>query len=771
MSRATNWSDQAWRGTTGRAPAARPSLKRRRAQAEERAHGPRAQRARLILLVVAVGAGLLAILGRCAHLQVIRAPELLDQARAQQERTITLDPLRGPILDRNGKELAVSLDVDSVFAAPAEVDDPAAAARRLSAVVGVPASELRERLSSDRHFVWIKRKITPDIRKRLESLKIRGIGFVRESRRYYPKRALAAHLVGACGMDNQGLDGLEFMYDGAIRGTPGRLVALRDGRGGRVLDRELKEPTPGFGLSLTVDEVIQYTVERALDEAMAATRAEGATVVVLRPQTGEVLALASRPTFDPNAYADARESARRNRATTDYYEPGSTFKVVTAAAALDAGRVHPKEIIWCENGSIVVAKHRFKEDRLPYGNLTFTEVLAKSSNVGAIKVASRLRPEEFISYIKGFGFGRKSGIDLPGESPGMLRDVSEWSGLSQASLAMGQEIGVTTLQLAAMMGAVANDGVWMPPRIVQALLPAPGGRAPVPIGDAPSPSLSDLGRTPAEDAGPPADGSSRTGGAATASRRVISETTARALRAMLQMVTIEGTGKAASVPGYTVGGKTGTAQKVDQSGRYAHGKYVSWFAGFVPAGRPALVIVVMVDEPRGAKFHGGDVAAPVFSRIAQPMLMYLKVPPDHEDPLVFDRSLQASVAADDDAAPGDDADPGAARRPQRVSTAAAGLVVAAVSRNRGSAAGSDRDDETGAVHASIVGLAARLQARTDGGAEVMPDLVGLSLRQANETLASRGLVCRNDKKGLRVTRQDPDPGASVASGSSCLVIY
>src|SRR5213594_1024155 len=654
MSRATNWSDQAWRGTTGRAPAARPSLKRRRAQAEERAHGPRAQRARLILLVLAVGAGLLAILGRCAHLQVIRAPELLDQARAQQERTITLDPLRGPILDRNGKELAVSLDVDSVFAAPAEVDDPAVAARRLSAVVGVSASELRERLSSDRHFVWIKRKITPDTRKRLESLKIRGIGFVRESRRYYPKRTLAAHLVGACGMDNQGLDGLEFMYDGAIRGTPGRLVALRDGRGGRVLDRELKEPTPGFGLSLTVDEVIQYTVERALDEAMAATGAEGATVIVVRPQTGEILALASRPVFDPNAYADARDSSRRNRATTDYYEPGSTFKVVTAAAALDAGRVHPNEVIWCENGSIVVARHRFKEDRLPYGNLTFTEVLAKSSNVGAIKVAQRLRPEEFIDYIRGFGFGRKTGIDLPGESPGMLRDLPEWSGLSQASIAMGQEIGVTTLQLAAMMGAVANDGVWMPPRIVRTLLPAQGGRAPVPAGDAVSKSQADLGGSPADDSDARGDGSAGAGAASTGERRVITAQTARALRAMLQTVTTEGTGKAASVPGYTVGGKTGTAQKVDASGHYAHGRYVSWFAGFVPANRPALAIVVMVDEPKGPKFHGGDVAAPVFSRIAQQTLNYLKVRPDHEDPLVFDRSLLASSGSDGGDREGDD---------------------------------------------------------------------------------------------------------------------
>src|SRR5438094_3989780 len=234
---------------------------RRRARGDGRTHTPRALRARLILLVVAVGAGLLAILGRCAHLQVVRAAELLDQARSQQEKTITLDPPRGPILDRNGRELAVSLDVDSAFAEPGEVEDPAGAARRLAPVVGVPASELNSRLASDRRFVWIKRKIAPDLRKRIESLKIRGVGFVRESRRYYPKRTLAAHLVGACGMDNQGLDGLEFMYDGAIRGAPGRLVSLRDGRGGRVLDREQKDPTPGYGLSLTADEVIQYTGE------------------------------------------------------------------------------------------------------------------------------------------------------------------------------------------------------------------------------------------------------------------------------------------------------------------------------------------------------------------------------------------------------------------------------------------------------------------------------------------------------------------------------
>ncbi|PYT10635.1 MAG: hypothetical protein DMF51_17910 [Acidobacteria bacterium] len=747
---------------------------RRSARRSADGQGARSQRARLVLLVAAVAVGLLAIFGRCAHLQIIRAPELLDQARSQQEKTITLDPLRGPIVDRNGKELAVSLDVDSVFAEPAEVDDAATAARRLAPLAGVPATELRERLSSDRHFVWIKRKVTPDLRRRIEALKIRGIGFVRESRRYYPKRALAAHLIGACGMDNRGLDGLEFMYDSAIRGTPGRMVALQDGRGGRVLDREQKEPAPGFGLQLNVDEVIQYSVERALDDVMTETRADGATVVVLRPQTGEVLALASRPVFDPNAYADAHEGTRRDRATTDYYEPGSTFKVVTAAAALDAGRVHPNEVIWCENGSIVVARHRFKEDRLPYGNLTFTEVLAKSSNVGAIKVAQRLRPEEFIDYIRGFGFGRKTGIDLPGESPGILRDVSAWSGLSQASMAMGQEIGVTTLQLAAMVGAIANDGVWIRPRVVQALLPAQGSRAPVRLD--PRPAQADVGGDTSTDGTGGTDGTAnsadRNGGAAAApeSRRVISAQTARALRSMLQMVTIEGTGKAASVPGYTVGGKTGTAQKVDASGRYARGRYVSWFAGFVPANQPALAIVVMVDEPKGPKFHGGDVAAPAFSRIAQQTLTYLKVRPDHEDPLVFDRSLLASSGSDGGDREGDDSRGGdllpAVRRARGRGIGA--VAVAAVHRSgrRGAIGDSGGSD---AVHASLGDLT--LAPRPSGMAPAMPELVGLSIRQASETLAAAGIVCRSDKRGDKVTRQEPGPGTPVTMATPCAVIY
>lgn len=715
------------------APHARAS--RRRGRDEMPVPTSQSRRARLVLLVAIVALGLVSVGARCAHLQLVRASALLEQARSQQEKAITLDPHRGPILDRNGKELALSLAVDSIFADPTEVGDAAAgAARRLAPVLALKAAEVRERLEDDRHFVWLKRKVTPDVRRRVEALGIKGIGFVRESRRYYPKRGLAAHVLGACGMDNQGLAGLEFAYDTAIQGTPGRIQFLRDGRGGRVLDRSRVDPVAGTGLVLTLDEVIQHIADRELDTAMTEFSPVGASVVVLRPQTGEVLALASRPGFDPNGYSEAREESRRNRAVSDYYEPGSTFKVVTAAAALDAGRVRPNEVIWCENGSIVVGKHRFKEDRLPYGNLTFTEVLAKSSNVGAIKVAARLRGQEFLGYIRAFGFGRKSGIELPGESPGMLREVADWSGLSQASIAMGQEIGATPLQLATAMGAIANDGVYVKPFVVGATIDPRGRRLPA------RPALADT------------------------SRRVIDAATARALRRMLQSVTIDGTGKAAAVPGYTVGGKTGTAQKIDASGHYSHGRYVSWFAGFVPAEDPALVIVVMVDEPRGPKFHGGDVAAPVFARVALPTLQYLAVPTDGEVPLLFDRAVQASLHDRHLPRGGERALP-AVRISQRP----------VVARDRRPAPGRSTEVAAASLASLSMPSLTREQARAAHQADTdsppaMPEVNGLSLRQASEALAAAGLVCRTERSGSHVIRQEPDPGVPV-SGGRCAIFF
>jgi cell division protein FtsI (penicillin-binding protein 3) len=703
----------------------------------------RARRARLALLAAAVAFGFAALALRCLDLQVLRAASLVSLANAQHDREITLDPRRGPILDRNGNELAMSLEVDSVYADPSEIEDAGAAARRLAPVLGMKPGELKEKLDSDRRFVWLRRKIDPDLRKRVESLDLRGVAFVRESKRYYPKQDLAAHMVGSCGLDNQGLAGLEYAFNERFTGTPGRLEFLRDGRGRSVLDRSRVDPVPGDGMQLTIDENVQHIAERELDQAMKETNADGATIVVLRPQTGEVLALANRPGFDPNDFGKASESARHDRAVSDFYEPGSTFKVITAAAALDAGKVRPNEVIYCENGSYFVARHRFHEDRLPFGDLTFTDVLAKSSNIGTIKVAQRMSSPAFLDAIRRFGFGRSTALELPGESPGLLEKLNHWSGLSHASIAMGQEIGVTPIQLAAALGAIANDGVYNPPHVIASFLSPDGSRK------APERDPDDV------------------------PHRAVSADTARTLRQMLMSVTTDGTGKAAQVSGYTTGGKTGTAQKIDPATRrYMHGKYVAWFAGFVPAASPALVLVVMVDEPRGAKTHGGEVAAPVFSRVAEPVLRYLGVPPDRDGTLVIDPSLRAAA-------------------PQGDRAVAATLRLRAAGPDR--AVGPDRPaapDRAGAagrapssataphpplpVRASVLPMPLTVSRQTEGGDngfQTMPDLTGLSLRQATEALAGLGLSCSSQRGGPRVARQTPEPGAPIVPGTRCTVFY
>ena len=706
----------------------------------------RARRERLSILIAAVAIGFLAMAARCAHLQILRAPELLALARSQHEKAVDLDPRRGPILDRNGQELALSIDVDSLYADPSKVQDAGAAARRLAPVLGLKAAELREKLSGDTHFAWLRRKIDPGLRARVEALGIEGLAFVRESRRFYPKGDLASHVVGACGVDNQGLAGLEFAYNERFTGTPGRLEFLRDGRGGRVLDRSRVEPVPGDGLILTLDAAIQHIAERELDTAMRDTRADGAAIVVLRPETGEILALASRPGFDANEFSGASVSSRRNRAVSDFFEPGSTFKVITAAAALDGGRVRPNEVIWCENGSYVVARHRFKEDKKPFGNLTFTEVLANSSNVGTIKVAQRLSSNDFLEVIRRFGFGRSTSLELPGESPGLLRDVKRWSGLSHASISMGQEIGVTPIQLAAALGALANDGTYNPPYLIESVVAADGSR-----------SEPDRG----EDF---------------QARRAVSAKTAMTLRSMLQQVTIDGTGKAAQVVGYTTGGKTGTAQKIDPATRrYARGHYAAWFGGFVPAERPALVIVVMVDDPKGIHQHGGDVSAPVFSRVAEPVLRYLGVLPDREDPLVIDapplvaagRPAPAAVQpaslrlATGSSAAGRGTRRGAATAPAEPAAPSFGAALLKAATRPIPVAG-------GTLKASLLPLPLASPDRE----VAMPDLTGLSLKQATQALARLGLNCSSRLSGTspRVSRQEPVAGIAIRPGARCSVI-
>ena len=668
--------------------------------------------ARVTTLVISLGCALAAIQLRLVQIQILRSPGLKVAARSQQETVVTLDPKRGPIYDRNGRELALSVDVDSVYADPSEITDPTLAARKLSAVLGVRFEDLRGRLKSNRRFAWVERKITPAQRKAVEKQRIKGVYFVRESKRFYPKGALASHVLGYAGVDNQGLDGIEYSQEAEVRGKAGYLIALRDGRGHRALGKSERLPTSGKAVVLSVDVVIQHLTERELENTVLEHQARGGTAIVMRPDTGEILALANRPTFDPNAYADYPEAARQNRAIGTIYEPGSTFKIVTAGAALEEKKVSPSTVIYCEHGSIQIGRFTIKEDRLPFDYLSVAEIVEKSSNVGSIKLATMMPASVFYKHITDFGFGQTTGIDLPGEVKGILRPPAQWSGLSHASLAIGQEVGVTPLQSISAMAAVAHDGILRRPWVVAGLVGEDG-------------SLT----RPARSADP--------------GRRILSSSTASALTAILEKVVTAGTGKAAAIPGYTVAGKTGTAQKIDESGRYARGRYVASFAGFVPSRNPALAIIVVVDEPHGG-FHGGEIAAPAFARIALPALQYLGVMPE-DGGVVLNRNTEIQAAL---------------KGFESMRTLPRGPFTA----RPGTA-----EQPAHFVPLALNEVRQRSARQSEETAE-MPDLSGRSLREANFVMAQMGLICKIGGQGPVVGNQDPPPGAEVTAGSACQLV-
>jgi cell division protein FtsI (penicillin-binding protein 3) len=547
----------------------------------------------LVLLAGLLWAGLLA--SRLGEIQVLRAPGLREVAARQQHQSVTLTPKRGLILDRRGRELAVSVEVPSVYADPSEVRDKTDAARRLAPVLAVPAAEIRRRLERDGYFVWLKRQASPETWEAVRALGIRGVSFVPESRRAYPKRETAAHVLGHVGVDNQGLAGLEYRFDKEIGGSPGRMITLRDARGGTFLPEGLvrQDPEEGMGLRLTLDEVVQYITDRELARAMEATRAAGAAAVVLDPRTGALLSSTSLPNFDPNLHTSFPPAHFRNRALGHALEPGSCLKFVTAAAALEAGLFRPSDVVDCGRGSVRVG-NTVVEDHEAYDRLSFEDVIVHSSNVGAIRIGQRVWARRLHALLTDFGFGRPTGIELPGENPGLLRPVEKWSELSLASLSMGQEVSVTPLQLAAALGAVANGGTLYRPRVVEAVLDTDGG------------AVREFPPDPV--------------------RRILSEDTARTLRGILRQVVERGTGKRAKPDGYTAAGKTGTAQQIGPSGTYEPGRTAAWFAGFAPADDPRIVVVVVLEQPQGT--WGGVVAAPVFRAIAQEVLRYLRVPPE-----------------------------------------------------------------------------------------------------------------------------------------------
>lgn len=555
-----------------------------------------------VLLVAA--AGLLwcgAIAARLYVLQVARYDHYRLKAERQQQTVVELDPPRGTIYDAHGRELAVSVEVQSAWADPSDLDDPQATARALAPVLGTDASTLARRLGRDGNFVWLARKLDPAVAAAIERLHLRGIHFLPESKRCYPMRELAAQVLGYVGTDNQGLAGLELRYNREVAGRPGKRTLLRDARRGTVIAPGLAsaEPEPGRNLYLTLDSTIQHIVERELAKAVALHRAKGASMVILDPSSGAVLAMASYPPFDPNRYADYPKELWRNRAIADAYEPGSTFKVVTAAAALGNGVVSPDDVFDCGMGGITLYNIRIR-DHKPYGRLTFADVIAKSSNVGVIKTALLLGDERLYGMIRALGFGRQTGIDLPGEGAGILAPLKSWRPLTKAYVAFGQGIAVTPLQLARALAAVANEGRLVTPYVVAA------------VGNGES-----IERRRRPERGP-----------AEAPQPLRPET-ARVLTGLLERVVTVGTGKPAAIPGYAVAGKTGTAQKPGVGG-YSHHSYVPSFIGFAPADHPAIVGVVAVDEPQGFAYYGAQVAAPVWGDVVREVMLYLGVHPERQ---------------------------------------------------------------------------------------------------------------------------------------------
>ncbi|MGC1374297.1 MAG: penicillin-binding protein 2, partial [Candidatus Sulfotelmatobacter sp.] len=563
-----------------------------------------ARNSRLYLLALMLFFWCLMICARLVYLQIFRYGSFVKQAEHQQQREIPLSAKRGVIYDRAGRELAMSVLVDSAFAVPTEVKDLPTAVSLISRITGEDRNVVLADCRAHKTFCWVARKADDDTIERIKSLNLQGIHFQKEPKRFYPARDLAAQVIGSVGMEDTGQSGIEHEFDDELRGRSGQMLISVDARRQWFSDVE-KRPEPGENIVLTIDKNIQYIAEKELDQAIQDTHAIAGTVIVENPHTGEILALANRPTFNPNLRKQITPAALTNRAVSDIYEPGSAFKMVTISAALDEKITNPNEIFDCQMGSIVYNGMRIR-DAEPHGLLPVWGVLAKSSNVGAIKIALRLGDERFYKYIRAYGFGQQTGIELPGETRGITKPPSRWSKVSIAAIAMGQEIGISAIQLSALVSTFANDGVRVAPRILMGTVEPQG-------------SLQTVSFHP----GP--------------SHRVISSYTAAEMRSMMQKVVLEGTGRKAQLEGYTSAGKTGTAQKVDPAtGAYSKTKYVGSFAGFAPINNPQIVVAVILDSAVGLH-QGGQVSAPVFRRVAQQVLEYLHVP--HDLPLAPQHQL------------------------------------------------------------------------------------------------------------------------------------
>ncbi|MFW5875211.1 MAG: penicillin-binding protein [Myxococcota bacterium] len=661
----------------------------------------------LLGFVLLVGA---VLVGRRAYeLQVERAPALKEMAEAQYLREIKLAPKRGTIYDRHGTELAVSVDVDSVWANPKEIAraeaDPRSVATQLASVLSLDVDVITRRLASDRYFVWVERRITPRQTAAVRALDLPGVHMNPEARRYYPNRELASHLLGFANVDGEGIEGLELGFDDRLKGTARAVPAIRDRRGAIVFSEQLLDDraAQGHDLVLTLDKTIQHVAERELSLAVQTFEAEAGSAVVMDPRTGELLAVANHPTFNPNEPGESAATHRRNRAVTDRFEPGSTVKPFTVAAALAAGRISSNQPIDCGGGSMEVAEYTIHDSK-PYDELTPAQVLAYSSNVGAARIGATLGRRGLYRAMRRFGFGEAVDVGLPGETAGILRHYKKWYEMDAATISFGQGMSVTTLQLASAMSALANGGRLMEPYLVKRVRDGRGE-----LLDETLPRVR---------------------------RQVVPRSVSRLTADMMTAVTgPDGTGAEAALDGYLVAGKTGTAQKADYvTGGYARDKWLASFAGFVPAQDPRLAIAVVVDEPAIAHY-GGTVAGPVFRRIAQASLRHLGVPASDGGDMLgrHAREQREANRADDDRD--------------------------GATTEQDGADGSDPAEPRPAVTERVVGE----------GETVVPDVLGSTARAAVTDLHGANLAARIVGSGV-VVSQDPAAGDVVPVGERIQVV-
>jgi cell division protein FtsI (penicillin-binding protein 3) len=692
---------------------------------------------------------------RLVYLQIFRYGDFQQRAERQQQRSINVSAKRGIIYDRQGRELAMSIQVDSAFAVPTEIPDLPNAISLITRITGGDARMVLADCRARKTFCWVARKANAETIDRIRSLNLQGIHFQKESKRFYPKRELAAQVLGYVGTDDDGLSGIEREYNDQLQGKPGKMLISVDARK-KWFGRIEKEPEAGNNVVLTIDEKIQYIAERELEQAIKDTHAIAGTVIVQNPHTGEILALANRPTFNPNVKREIRNEALKNRAVSDIYEPGSTFKLVTISGALQEKLTRPDELFDCQMGSIVINGMRI-HDAKPHGVLTVADVLAESSDVGSVKIALRLGEDRFYNYIRAFGFGQQTGIELPGETRGMTKPVNRWSKVSIGAISIGQEIGVSAVQLAALVSTFANDGVRVAPRIV-ATTTAPQG----------TPQLVTF--HPQNE------------------QRVISPLVAAQMRQMMQRVVLHGTGRRAILEGYSSAGKTGTGQKVDPAtGVYSRTKYNASFAGFAPINNPSVTIAVILDSPVGPH-QGGQVSAPVFQRIAQQVLEYQHVAHDLDLPANRQVWLAKNKVKDSDLDEGSpdhfgsdlevaeagpvEAPPSVPPRPAGKPSAVQGPLVPAALREKEpipKAAGqalSSTNVETQAEPPSKGTVVLEVE---QGGIEV-PSFIGKSVRSALETAQDSGLELNPVGSGI-AREQSPAPGSHVSAGSRVVVKF